>query len=238
MPSRNEQAATAHDLTDDLSEDAVREYLKNNADFLQRHPDMLDYLHIEHATGSAVSLVEKQVSVLRERNIDMRHRLQTLTANARENDQLFDQTRQLVLDLLDADSVDALYSRFMTAMTNDFGVDYASMILYHASPGSSACRIVARTEAEAQIGALFRGNKAVCGTLRKEELQFLFPNGTETGSAALVPLTAGDEQLGLIAIGSADASRYHSSVGTLFLNHIADVMARLLPRLEAGADAA
>ncbi|MFK7977659.1 MAG: DUF484 family protein [Halioglobus sp.] len=236
MPSRNEQAATAHDLTDELSEEAVREYLKDNADFLQRHPDMLDYLHIEHASGSAVSLVEKQVSVLRERNIDMRHRLQSLTANARDNDKLFEQTRELVLELLDATSVDQLYTRFNTAMTETFGVDYATMILYCQTPGSTQCRVETKEESQAQIGALFRGNKAVCGTLRKEELQFLFPSCGETGSAALVPL-AGDEQLGLIAIGSADASRYHSSVGTLFLNHIADVMARLLPRLQAGTSA-
>lgn len=237
MLSRNEQAATAHDLTDELTDDAVREYLKDNADFLQRHPDMLDYLHIEHATGSAVSLVEKQVSVLRERNIDMRHRLQSLTANARDNDKLFEQTRELVLELLDAGSVDALYERFNTAMKDVFGVDYASMILFHQTPGSTVCRVESEDEVQAQIGALFHGNKAVCGTLRKEELQFLFPKCGESGSAALVPV-ASDEQLGLIAIGSADASRYHSSVGTLFLNHIADVMARLLPRLQAGASAA
>ena len=71
-----------------LSEEQVREYLKQHEDFLQRNPDMLDHLHIAHASGSAVSLVEKQVSVLRERNVDMRHRLKSLTANARENDSL------------------------------------------------------------------------------------------------------------------------------------------------------
>ena len=81
----------------------MRDYLKDHDDFLQRNPDMLDYLHISHASGSAVSLVEKQVSVLRERNIDMRHRLKALTANARDNDTLYEQTRALVLKLLEAD---------------------------------------------------------------------------------------------------------------------------------------
>ena len=65
----------------DLSEDQVREYLKENGDFLQRNPDLLDHLHVSHASGSAVSLVEKQVSVLRERNMEMRHRLTGLTTN-------------------------------------------------------------------------------------------------------------------------------------------------------------
>lgn len=237
MPSRNEQAATTHAFTTELNDESVAEYLRDNPDFLQRNPEMLDYLQIDHASGGAVSLVEKQVSVLRERNIDMRHRLKTLTANARENDKLFEQTRRLVLALLDADSIDTLYQRFTTAMTGDFGVDYASMILYQSVPGSTQCRVESRADAEANIGALFRGNKAVCGALRQEELAFLFPGCGDAGSAALVPLTT-DEQVGLIAVGSADANRYHSSVGTLFLNHIADVMARLLPTLQRNSDAA
>ena len=66
--------------------------------------------------------------------------------------------------------------------------------------------------------------------LRKEELSYLFPDAGEVGSAALMPLCNGD-QLGLIAVGSSDAGRYSSSMGTLFLSHIADVMVRLLPRL-------
>ena len=37
-------------------------FLMNNGDFLQRNPDLLDHLHVSHASGSAVSLVEKQVS--------------------------------------------------------------------------------------------------------------------------------------------------------------------------------
>ena len=76
MAASNETGRSRADpIALELNDETVREYLKNNSDFLQRNPDMLDYLHISHASGSAVSLVEKQVSVLRERNIDMRHRL-------------------------------------------------------------------------------------------------------------------------------------------------------------------
>ena len=98
----NRSAATVQDSTasTQLNDDAVREFLKDNGDFLQRNPDLLDHLHVSHASGSAVSLVEKQVSVLRERNVDIRHRLNDLTAHARDNDKLFEQTRALVIQLL------------------------------------------------------------------------------------------------------------------------------------------
>ena len=105
-------AATGPD-SNELNDEVVREYLKDHSDFLQRNPDLLDHLHVSHASGSAVSLVEKQVSVLRERNVDIRHRLKTLTTHARDNDKLFEQTRALVIKMLEADSVAGLYTAFM-----------------------------------------------------------------------------------------------------------------------------
>ncbi len=226
----NEQAQAIAPAAE-LSDEQVREYLKLNGDFLQRNPDMLDHLHISHASGSAVSLVEKQVSVLRERNIDMRHRLNALTANARDNDKLYEQTRKLVLALLDARDLDNVYSAFMDAMENDFKVDYASLILFGEPTSEGKCRIETSETAKIEIGALLKGRKPVCGVLRKEELAYLFPDAGEVGSAALMPLANGEE-LGLVAVGSADANRYSSSMGTLFLTHIADVIVRLLPHLK------
>jgi len=231
MSARNKPAGDT--ASDTLSEDHVRNYLKENGDFLQRNPDLLDHLHVSHASGSAVSLVEKQVSVLRERNMDMRHRLNTLTANARENDKLYDHTRSMVLKLLEASSIDQLYSAYMEAMREEFEVEHASMILFGDNNTQGTARVETAESAKIEIGALLKGRKAVCGVLRKEELNYLFPEAGEVGSAALMPLSNGEE-LGLIAVGSSDADRYGTGMGTLFLTHIADVMLRLIPRLQLG----
>jgi uncharacterized protein len=228
------KAAAEQSRDTELNDEIVREYLKNHDDFLQRNPDMLDFLHISHASGSAISLVEKQVSVLRERNMDMRQRLKTLTANARDNDTLYEQTRALVLKLLEADSTEALYDTFMASMATDFRVEHASMILYGDHSSNEGWRTETQETVKIEIGSLFRGHKAVCGTLRKEELAFLFPEGSGVGSAALMPLS-NSEQLGLIAVGSSDANHYNGKVGTLFLSHIADVIVKLLSRLHYAA---
>ncbi|MCB1689793.1 MAG: DUF484 family protein [Halioglobus sp.] len=222
-----------------LNDENVREYLKNHDDFLQRYPDMLDYLHVSHASGSAISLVEKQVSVLRERNTEIRQRLKTLTANAKDNDMLYEQTRALVLKLLDADSVEALYSIFMASMKDDFQADFASLILYADTSKNEGWRTEPRAVVKKQIGSLFRGHKPVCGTLRTQELNFLFAEEAEIGSAAIMPLadkSAEGESLGLIAVGSANANHYSNAVGTLFLSHIADVVVKLLARLNSERD--
>jgi uncharacterized protein len=228
MPGNN--PAITNDK-DELNDEAVREYLKDHSDFLERNPDMLDYLHISHASGSAISLVEKQVSVLRERNIEMRRRLNTLTSNARDNDKLYEQTRGLILNLLEANSPTELSRAFNQSMKDDFQVEHSSMILFGEQGSHDRdCRIESAESAKIEIGAMLKSRKAVCGPMRKEELNYLFPAAGEIGSAALMPLY-NSEELGVIAVGSSDANRYSSSMGTLFLTQIADVVVRLLPRL-------
>jgi len=215
----------------ELDDTLVREYLKRHGDFFERHPDLLDHLHISHSAGTAVSLVEKQVSVLRDRNMEMRKRLNSLTDNARDNDRLYEQTRTLVLAILDADTIGELGAAFRRCMKDDFKVEHASLILFGDPKDSSPdCRIESADAARIEVGALLKGKNAICGPLRKEELGYLFPQSGAVGSAAVMALDDRGE-LGLIAVGSSDANHYNSSMGTLFLSHISDVLVRVLPRL-------
>ncbi len=234
--AKNKAKPDSDDKTDSLEQpgltDArVRDYLKENPDFFDHHPDMLDHLQISHQAGNAVSLVEKQVSVLRERNMEMRKRLNSLTGNARDNDRLYDLTRKLVLTLLEARNLEDLSAAFSRGLREDFGVDHVSFILFGDPKDSTEhCRIDTAERARIEIGALIKGQNAVCGTLREEELQYLFPDSSGVGSAAVVPLLRGGE-LGVIAVGSADPHHYSANTGTLFLGHLGEVVVRLLPRL-------
>src|SRR5262249_50100746 len=83
------------------SEDAVMQYLRDNPDFFGRHPMLLTDLSLPHDTGQAISLVERQVAILRERNIDMRRRLNHLVGAANTNDTLYEKTRRFTLEMLD-----------------------------------------------------------------------------------------------------------------------------------------
>lgn len=220
----------------ELDDAQVREFLERHIDFFQRNPDMLRTLHIPHASGDAVSLVERQVSVLRERNVDLRHRLRELTDAARDNEQLYVNTRKLVLELLEAGTLDALFETFARSMRKDFKTDQAAIILYDdnaVTVDSQSCRRAPRESVHAHLGSLVRGGKPACGALRNQEFNYLFPEAHGSGSAALVAIRLGDTDLGLIAVGSADAKRYHPQMGTVFLEHIAAVIARLMPRIAA-----
>ena len=222
----------------DISADQVAAYLKLHPDFFLKRDDLLTELQVAHPAGGAVSLLERQVSVLRERSVDLRHRLNSLLDNARNNDRLFEQTKQLVLKLLEAQSLDQIVDTFKHSLEQEFQIDFASLVLIGnpAQYRGLRARMVTLGDARAQIEGLLKSSRAVCGVLRPEEVKFLFPeHSRQIGSAAVIPLSFG-QPLGVLAIASTDPHYFRSSMGTLFLGYIAEVINRLLPKyLKAGS---
>jgi uncharacterized protein YigA (DUF484 family) len=219
-----------------VDDDSIRDFLVQNPDYFQRHPELLSLLHIPHASGSAVSLVERQVSVLRERNVDLRHRLRDLGSTARNNDQLFAGTRSLVLALLEASDRDGIDRALMKVLREDFDVEYASLTLFEEHFDSDGkLRCVPESELLDHLGSILGRGSAGCGALRADAFASLFPGTRMVGSAAVALIELDGERLGAIAVGSSDAAYYSEDMGTLFLEFAAEVLARLLRRTGSGS---
>lgn len=216
-----------------LDAEAVAAYLRQHPEFFVDHEELIPELRIPHQPGAAVSLVERQVKLLRERNIEMRHRLSQLMDVARDNDRLFDKTRRLVLDLLDAGSLEEVIGAVEDSLRHEFQVPFVGLILFSETP-LGVGRSVSAAEAHQAIGGLLSGSKTTCGVLRPGELEFLFgaDEAGQVGSAAVVSLSHQGLH-GVLAIGSPDPQHYKSSLGTLFLSYVAEVLARALPDFAA-----
>jgi uncharacterized protein len=215
-----------------LEAEQVAEYLQSHPDFFVENKSLLADLNLPHESGPAVSLVERQVSVLRERNMDMRHRLSKLLDNARDNDKLFDKTKRLVLALIESQDMGDIIDAVHYSFDKEFNIHFTSLLLFGNANriASSQARVVSLSEAREHIAPLLKNNRAVCGTLGKAELTFLFGKDAEQiGSVATVPLVHG-AAFGMLAIGNRDPQYYRSSMGTLFLGYIGEVLNRLLPK--------
>ena len=89
---------------DPVSDESVIAFLRDDPSFFDRHANILSDLNLPHESGQAVSLIERQVAILRERNMQMRRRMNELMQSAKDNDVLFAKTRTLTLELLHVDN--------------------------------------------------------------------------------------------------------------------------------------
>lgn len=219
-----------------LNDDSVTRYLREHADFFGRHPLLLTDLSLPHDSGEAISLVERQVAILRERNIDMRKRLAHLVGAAHTNDTLFEKTRRFTLAMLDAQNLDAIDAIFSSILVDDFAADHARCFFTHPITFTSRPHLIYCGSAqELPLVQLTQGTGISCGMLREDEFQKLFGDAKADGSAALIEMRHGDV-VGLLAIGSHDPVRFSPDMGTLFIRYIGDVLSRVLARLLAHDD--
>lgn len=217
-------------ITDE--EDAVVDYLRANPDFFARHAELLEQLAVPHPCGEAVSLVEYQVSVLRDQIHDLRRRMQQLAANARDNENLSQRLHRLTLALAESGSLDELLSTLYQGLEDDFSADFAVVRLFARPRDASGVGLGEFVDADAGARELFArvlgASKPVCGRVNAEQMEFLFPEQcAEIGSGALVPLGQA-RRFGVLAMASRDSSRFHPGMGTMFLRQLAEVASHML----------
>lgn len=218
----------------------VEDYLRRHPDFFQGRDELIRALTLPHPTGGAISLVERQVALLREETQRYRTQLQELVQIARYNDELIARLQQLTVKLMDSVTLDEVLALFETSLRQDFHADAATLRLF---AGADAARFdagaLAFLNAEAietdalapSLQPILAAGRPACGRLPNEQLVQLFPTTAgEIGSAALLPLAGGADEavVGLLAIGSRDAGRFTPEMGTTYLNYMNELIGRKL----------
>ena len=222
---------------EELSEQAVHDYLATHPDFFEKHARLLNSLHLPHATGGTVSLVERQISVLRQKDLKLEKQLKELIGVARANDLLSAKIHELTMQLLSTPDLKTTVIALEEGMRSGFGADQAVLVIFgdpEAFDDIDAGRFFRVVEKDSEALNPFKtflgGSSARCGQIRDAQRDFLFKeDADEIGSAALVPLTNGTE-IGFLAIGSADANRFHPGMSIDFLTRLGDLVAGALRR--------
>ncbi len=214
-----------------INESDVADYLAKNPDFFMCHKPLLEVMAVPHESGRAISLIERQTSLLRDRNQQLTVHLSDLIDTARHNDSQFDKTKRMVLALLDSATLDDVAVALEESLCRDFYGDETSLVLFSDSPlNVNNLRILPRATAGV-IEPLMTTNLPTCGQLELIENRFLFEDqAIKVQSAAVIPLVKG-ETIGLLAIGSYDPYYFQSSQGTLFLSYVGEVLSRVASRI-------
>ena len=224
--------ANAESRLEQPDTEQVASFLSNHPDFFDDHPELMAELRLSHSTGNAVSLIEKQVQVLRDQNRDLKNKLLELVDVAQDNDRLNQRMHQMTLDLLKAGSLLQLLDTLRDHLRNEFKADAIALHLpaldeTQQREAGAKYLIIDETLKDRFPGAYADG-KPQCGRFKQEQLDIIFKDqAAAIESTAIVPL--GDcADSGLLAIGSREVNRFNPCMGTLFLSHLGELLSCLL----------
>ncbi len=215
-----------------MAEEQVADFLVAHPDFFERHGSVLARIQLPHQRGgAAISLVERQVLVLRDKHAALEKKLAELIENGRGNDAIADRMHRLTRRLLRARDVNGAMAGLETSLREDFGA--SRWVLLAVDPSLAALaeahnahvRVVPRGSPELKIfEAFFESARPRSGQIRDTQRDYLFGGeGSQVGSTVLIPLgeRAG---LGLLAIASHDTERYLPTMSTDFLVRIGEIV--------------
>jgi uncharacterized protein YigA (DUF484 family) len=220
----------------EIDEASVASYLAATPEFFDRHAQLLAKIRLPDVRGGAstVSLLERQVEVLRERNRQLERKVKDFLDVARENDVLGARVLSMARRLIGARDRASAVAAIEAALRQDFEAGQSVLVLIagRAPQGLAESRFLRIVPAELPalqtFETLFSSGKPRCGQLRDSQREFLFgADAAEIGSVALVPL-GGKGALGLLACGSHDSQRFNPTMSTDFLAHIGELIAAAL----------
>ncbi len=218
----------ASETAPDLDEQQVAAYLRLRPDFLLRHLELLEHLEINHAAGSAVSLIERQVDILRGKNLRLEDRLSGLLSNAAENERRASSVHKLARTLIRAPSLAAVIAGLKSCMREDFDIDEVfvgvSASVYKRNDIEGFGPLQPEGALAQSLDNFLRTRLIECGPIDAVRAKLLFPKAeAPVLSAAIVPLEK-EKSLGLLALGSKDAERFQPRQGKLFLEMTAELV--------------
>lgn len=214
------------------AEQMVAAYLRDHPDFFERNAAVLASLSVPHAPSGTVSLIERQVKVLRRHLEAERSRLAQLIARAREYEALSTRLHALVLQLIGAPGLEQIGAVLHEALMREFSAQAVMLKLFPIDPASPEA-------AQDRLAAAFKEfllrEHALCGPLDEEKNRFLFGDlGGQVQCAALIPLRATGCS-GVLAIGAADPDRFKPDMRTDLLDRLGEVVSHKLQGLQASS---
>lgn len=222
---------------DGLDASEVAAYLRSHPDFFQHHLDLLETIRVPHACGQAVSLVAKQIDILREASRKLEQQLDDIVHIARENDAVFRRIHELTLVLLDARSVEDALASLQWVLHEAFQAEFSSLKLFAPQAATAVSDLFASADgAELNpVRSILDSGVPVCGDPSPDKAQCLFgAEAAEVRSYALIPLRHAALK-GYLAIGSRCEQRFQAGMGNFFLAQMGEIVAsRLADLLQPG----
>lgn len=213
------------------AEDVAR-YLTENPEFFEQYSEVLSQISVSSPHGGrAIALSDRQVLALREKIRVLEAKLAELIQFGEENDAIGEKMHRLALALLARQALPDLLSALYYNLREDFAIPHVALRVWR---GGDAARGAGMPEFSAVTGELVQYVGALtepyCGPSGNVEAAAWFGEAaSHIRSVALMPLK--DETCyGVLALGSEDAMRFYTAMGTVYLKRLGELAGSSLAR--------
>jgi len=202
-----------------MREEEVAQYLQDNPQFFEGHVDTLLQINLPHPHGGrTISLSERQLLALREKNKGLEKKLREMIAFAQDNEALQHKVHEFVIALFAARELNTLLEMIPHLLRDIFAIPHTALHLWQIDPPST--ELLAFADAQVQ---------PVCLHHPAHDTSAWFGESAPLlHSYAYLPLQAGSETIGLLVIASEDKQRFYPEMGTVFLQRIAEAVSSAL----------
>jgi hypothetical protein len=212
-----------------MKPDEVAAFLKDNPEFFEHYADQLAEIFIPHPHGGrAVSISERQILTLRDKNKQLESKLRDVIQFGEENDAISEKVHRISIALLGTTDIRGVLNAVYLSLREDFAVPRVALRAWCASGESDLGEFAPVSEASREFTISL--THPYCSSRPMVDTASLFGEaGVHLRSFSYVPLRNG-ETFGLLVLASEDPQRFYPEMGTLYLKRLGELIGAAIVR--------
>ncbi|HCZ16669.1 MAG TPA: DUF484 family protein [Accumulibacter sp.] len=215
-----------------MKSDEVAHYLQDNPQFFEEHSELMANMVIPHPHGGrTISITERQMLALRDKNKQLESKMGELLQFGEENDGISEKMHRLAVGMIAAGSFQAVLHTLNFHLRDDFAVPHLAVRLWDRPADTDELPEFAQVSQELQAFAETLA-QPYCGSTSGFETSSWFGEASpHVRSQALIAMRNGGGTIGMIAMGSEDVERFYAGMGTIYLERLGEMASAALARV-------
>lgn len=218
-----------------MTEDDIADFLVTTPEFFERHAQLLASVQLSSGHGDrVVSLQERQAALLRERIKELESRVAEMIHHSQDNLVIAGKMQSWTRSLLQTAQASALPDAIVQGLVSGFQIPQAALKVWGVGDAYADAPFASDVSSDVQTFAASL-TTPYCGPNAGFEAAGWLPEPAQAQSLALIALrTRTDAPVsGLLVLASPDGQRFHSGMGTDFLERLGALAGAALSRLQA-----
>ena len=215
-----------------MKSEEIAQYLQDHPQFFEEHAELMSHMVIPHPHGGrTISITERQMLSLRDKNKQLEVKMNELLQFGEENDSISEKMHRLGVAMIAAASFESVLHTLNFHLRDDFSIPHVALRLWNRPDNADELPEFTEVSAELQAFAETLG-QPYCGSTSGFETSSWFGEASkQVRSQALIAMRNGGGTIGMIALGSEDAQRFYAGMGTLYLERLGEMASAALARV-------